>query len=304
MNKYFRRVREQNTTQAKEKNIRTTQYDKWGTWSDRIGVGVNIVLAAITLLLFSQAIRQNNISEQNIALADSSAKAARLSAIAAQRTVDYADSSFKLAKESIASSDSDFIETIRLTKKSVDASNKAASLADSAFNLNKVGLNLTAKIFEIDNRAIIYFDQINLNTVEINKPITVQIGFKNYGKSPAYFRSLRTAISFDTSVNFKNFSYTKDQKKYINLLCIQQNGFVSPVFSSNIVVDSVLNYFIKTERINVFFHGELFYEDISTNKYFVYSFCIRIKPNKVFELMNYHNNIFELNNQRDLKLLN
>ena len=259
-------------------------------------------MATITLFLFRQATRQNDISEKNIKLADSSAKAARISAIAAQRTVDYMDSTFKLTKESMTSSDSNFIKTLNLTQKSVEASIKSASLADSAFNLNKTGLKLTASIFEIDNRAVVYFDEMILNSFEIGKSISVQIGIKNYGKSPAYFRSIRTAIRFDTASFYNDFSYTPTEKKYINLLCTQQNGIGTPV-ASPIVLDSLMINAINSGWLKVYFHGELFYVDISSNRKMVYMFSMRLRTNKRFELMNIHNGFFEVTDPRDLKLL-
>lgn len=302
INKHFSRLRQSKNTQNKKENESHNPYIKYGTWTDRIGIVVNIAMATITLFLFRQATRQNDISEKNIQLADSSAKAARISAIAAQRTVDYMDSTFKLTKESMTSSDSNFIQTLNLTRKSVDASIKSASLADSAFNLNKTGLNLTASFFEIDNRSIVYFDEMILNPFEVGKSISVQIGIKNYGKSPAYFRSIRTAIRFDTASFYNNFSYTPNEKKYVNLLCTQQNGIGTPV-SSPIVLDTFLINVINSGFLKVYFHGELFYIDISTNKKMVYMFSMRLRPNKTFEVMNIHNGFFEVTNPRDLKLL-
>ncbi len=300
--KNFRRISEENASNSKEKNERTTQYEKWGTWSDRIGVAVNIVLAAITLLLFSQAIRQNNISEKNIALADSSAKAARLSAIAAQRTVDYADSSFKLTKESILSGDENFSKSLEMTRKSVLAANRSAALSDSAFNLNKQALNLTAKNFEIDNRAIVYFDKMDIAPIEIGKPIQAQITFQNFGKAAAFLVSLRTKISFDTSNNFANFSYTAFEKSYVNLL-VPQNKWLSIPLTSSIKIDSLLNQLINSDIIKVFIHGELFFEDIATRKKILYSYCMKMSPNRTFSIMNRHNDLTEITNPRDLKIL-
>jgi len=71
VDKNLNRQEKRNNSKDKEYNVVTDSYTKYGTWSDRIGIIVNVVMVVFTLLLFNQAVKQNSIAEKNIALADS-----------------------------------------------------------------------------------------------------------------------------------------------------------------------------------------------------------------------------------------
>lgn len=52
---------------SKEENVSSKDsFAKNGTWSDRIGVFVNIVMVFFTLALFRQAVRQNTTAEKTL----------------------------------------------------------------------------------------------------------------------------------------------------------------------------------------------------------------------------------------------
>lgn len=77
--KFFTRQRKkavshQQTSSAEKEDSAPNVFDKYGTWSDRIGVVVNIVVAVVTLFLFAQTKKATDAAVRSANTADSTFK--------------------------------------------------------------------------------------------------------------------------------------------------------------------------------------------------------------------------------------
>ena len=156
------------------------------------GTIINIVLAGLTYLLFQKTIEANKTSQSSLIEAQKAVDQAK-------RANDIAESNFKLAQISSASSDSISNINIDLTKKSVTT--QIASIEKSQ------------KEFELENRPLVQVGDIKIDSIGADKETVVSFKIVNMGK----FSAPVTYGKFNLSVGKKELSTQEIDKIIKNL---------------------------------------------------------------------------------------
>jgi hypothetical protein len=235
-------------SQNKEGNETPTVYTKYGTWSDRIGVGVNIIMTIVTLFLFNQAVRQNSISEKNIALADSV---------------------FKLSKQQFDSSIASGKEASENAKQILDLQNRSVQSQVSS-------LEESHRQFEKQNAPILQVANPTLTFSKKTKMITFGYEVINLGNYPAKTLYAKKTVTFRRE-DFESVysARDKDSAFYTYLVkgnMVKMEGEVVSLsdFDANL---------IATPNIALYVNGLIRYRNLISNKESNYIFQLRMRPN-------------------------
>jgi len=160
----------QNDTPTNRPNNEPNNFDKYGTWSDRTGIIINIVVAIVTLALFFQTKKAT--------------QAATESSIAAQNTFTeqrYNDSVMRYRDSIKAIGDKIEMENnFKLDSTSLQAQINSILIAQEEFN--------------IENQSYLQLIHFKLDTFKAFKPLVVSFSIINLGKSPAKIFETKQAI--------------------------------------------------------------------------------------------------------------
>ena len=254
IDKYLTRNKKRNYGEQKIETETKDNIYKYGTWSDRIGVAVNIVMTIVTLSLFNQAVKQNSISEKNIALANSI---------------------YSLAKTQFDSSISSGIQASEHANKMLDIQYKSVETQIKSIKENQ-------KEFELENRPVLMISNIHFG---ITNPVKISFDIRNYGKQAARLLSVKGKTIWSTKANYNNFdtlgigslqetylpggSYIKQEGEY------EQNIFTSQEIEN-----------IKSGKLFIYLIGEIKYYNQITMKRRIYRYNCKISyyPRYNFEL--------------------
>lgn len=285
MNKYFRRVREENASQQKKEETTAKKNNKWGSWTERINILINAILAFVTYLLFQEAIKQNKVAQISANAASTAVKQTEKSM---QQAADSDSVNQVQIKKSTAIADSSMkaqIELADATKKQIDImryyseksdSNyiKAIQIANNQLLLNQQGLIMQRNNFENENRAYLYWNNIYFDTLKVGKTVAGSIVVKNFGKSPAYITKTALGITYTDFPILDSTFYEKQNIQRLDIMLTPNDQHQFPA-KGIVISNDELDLYKQGKRF-YFFHGEIHYTELITNKNFVFAFCYQI----------------------------
>ncbi len=303
LNKYLRRVREKNTPQQEKEETTAKKNNKWGSWTERINILINAILAFVTYLLFQEAIKQNEVAQISANAASTAVKQTEKSM---QQAADSDSVNQVQLKKSTAIADSSMkaqIELADATKKQIDImryyseksdSNyiKAIQIANNQLLLNQQGLVMQINNFENENRAYLYTNDLDFDSLKAGKNIAVSIVVKNFGKSPAFINKTALGITYSDSPILDSTFYEKQNVQRLDLMLTPNEWHKFPM-KGGVISDIDLNMF-KQEKLFYFFHGEIHYTELITNKKFVFAFCYQINWDGKFRVNPFWNYISQI----------
>lgn len=312
MNHRFGKARNQKHSYPKKENEQ--QRIKW---TEKYAVYIQALSAIVTLLLFWQVIRQNKITERSVTLSDSSAMQAKRSADAAQRSVDYADSAYRLTKESFKSSDSagklsyslsekalqtqmkyadiselNYFTTKKIAERSDSNYLKSIGIASNSLDISKESIKLVQKNFEVENKSYVLFSDIKIDSFAINKQEQITVSIKNFGKAPALIFYIKTGIRLDTSLDPKTLYYEKENIRYFNYFLT--TGYDISLPYQSFLITPELYITLMKQREYLYVYGEVLYRDNATAKMYSYVYCMRILNNRRFAPTPFNNITYEV----------
>lgn len=284
-NKHLRRISEKNTPQQEKEETTAKKNNKWGSWTERINILINAILAFVTYLLFQEAIKQNEVAQISANAASTAVKQTEKSM---QQAADSDSVNQVQLKKSTAIADSSMkaqIELADATKKQIDImryyseksdSNyiKAIQIANNQLLLNQQGLIMQRNNFENENRAYLYFDELLFDTLKVGKNIAGSITIKNYGKSPAFINQTIFGISFSYTPILDTTLYEINNSKRLDIILTPNDRQQFPIKWVQITKED-LDLF-KQEKLFYFYHGEVYYSELITDKKFVFAFCYKM----------------------------
>ena len=171
-----------------------------------------------------------------------------------------------------------------LNIKAISAANKSAGIAENTFQELKKELIL-------NNLPVVVVDSISISKLIPNRPIYITVRFKNFGKTPAFVRTVNREImacAFDT---LPIFPYSPSRVGGVNLYI--------PVSEKSLTYADVLDSLsdgqidgIKNGTSKYFIYGQVTYEGVVSRDIFYSKFCFRILPTGNVTPTNNHNGIF------------
>lgn len=237
-----------NRTESKHSDVK---------WTDKAGIAIQGFSVIITLLLFAQVIRQNNIAAKSTALADSSARQAK-------RSADAAESTFQFAKQSSTINDSISAINFNLNKQSVEAQIKS--------------LTQSTNRFEIENEPILQIIQCHVTEFEPNSDMVITIMLSNFGRYPAkvlasgYYREISEK---PPDYNKVIITREKEPNEVKEFLSYQYPLVQKPHFKS-VYPENRIN--LEKEIRSIFFLGFIDYENVVTKILKRYKFMFQLNP--------------------------
>lgn len=232
----------------KKKNIKFSYSDALHL----IGVVVNIILAALTYLLFTEATRSSKIANDAVQ--------------EAKRSNTISEKNYELAKKAFEES-----------KKSGEQTTK---IADESLRMQVSSLNEIQKQFKLTNEPYLNLASSSIQLFESGKPLITKLNIENLGKYPCKVIECRTIITIKVmppefnELNKSIHNYTDLLNKYI----INEKPIISPFSTTVPISENQFNMVTKSTWF-IYFTGFIKYKNIITNKIKTYKFQLKMKPN-------------------------
>lgn len=278
------------------------------------GVFVNAILALITISAVKIALDANNSSDNNFAKALAEGKK---SADASIKSANAAENTLNVTKEAIKSSNENFIKSLEQYSKVADAAKKSSDISEKQFELTKTysrradsnyvkslniatttlltsqqSLIITQNNFTIQNRAYVFLNGVEIDSIKPYKPEVGRISVKNFGKTPALLLNSVINFTIDTTVFNSERRYPAENINYINIY-IPENGEYSIPFKFIGMGDELFQSVINNKHFFIVY-GEILFRDIATAKLYTYIFSFRILNNKRFAPTPNNNLVYEI----------
>lgn len=259
--------KQQNTTGEKENTNKDGIY-KYGTWSDRVGVIVNIVLAGFTIALFfitryalNEAKVANNIANNNYLLAR---RAFDSTITSGKEASENAKKSFELQQKSVESQ----IETMQQSRQRFELENKPAIQI----------YGYTFIDFEPEKPIRFTYQVENVG----NQRVTILNEKATFIIAPYPPKKIITHLNFDTlQSRLSNFVINKGEKADFD-------------FSAQSIFPTINYNLLETNKEFFYLYGKITFLDEIGRSRNVYKFCIQFltfnkSNNQTFNII-YRNN--------------
>ncbi|HEY1020403.1 MAG TPA: hypothetical protein VGE25_15465 [Sediminibacterium sp.] len=153
-------------------------------------------------------------------------------------------------------------------------------------------LIITQNNFTIQNRAYVFLNGVEIDSIKPYKPEVGRISVKNFGKTPALLLNSVINFTIDTTVFNSERRYPAENINYINIY-IPENGEYSIPFKFIGMGDELFQSVINNKHFFIVY-GEILFRDIATAKLYTYIFSFRILNNKRFAPTPNNNLVYEI----------
>lgn len=234
--------KQQYATNEKEKK-EPDNFTKYGTWSDRTGVMVNIVLAFFTISLFF--ITKNALDE-------------------AKRANKIAQNNLNLAQRIFNGSDEESKKRFTLDTTALAAQIKSLKIAQSEFQVN--------------NMPFIRIYNVALDPLIVGKPITINAKIINYGR-PAQILKGFCAIETGDSNKSKKATALKYRAPILFNQMISTAADTLPFHTADYkpLTQELFSDFINKKSF-IYVRAEISYVGFATNTSYIYKYFCKITP--------------------------
>jgi hypothetical protein len=236
-----------------------------------IGIGINLILAFVTYLLFLKTTEANQTSQ------DAVKEAKRANDISEQSRITQ---NTKDSNDAVRDIISDSLSKIK-DSMSQDLSRRSLQAQISS-------IKETAKQFEITNRPYLQVVNPEFRSLVIGKPLEMTYRVKNLGKYPV--KIIQGKVTVISSSEIPAFSVLFDNQgksgQVLNSYLITDESSVFDAYGANNVSQAEFDN-IVSDKANVYLLGMMVYENLVTGDMVAYKFILKKNMNDDFPLYIY-----------------
>lgn len=252
-----------------------SQVEKQSQVVNVIGIIINFALAIVAVVVLIQTRKQT--------------QAAVDSARAAKDAV-------KLTKQALEFSQMTYFETSRESERNNAKSEvnyqRSLLLSEQSVRSSLRSLDLTQRNFNTENKPYIFFTALVLDSISPNKPIKLSVHFANSGKTPALLMGLKKNFKIDSVNTLRSIQYSSNNIVRLNHYQQPNTIYIDHTFTTDYLNEKGINLF-RENKLFLFYYGEILYKNVVNNKFSIYKFCFRFRPDGRFDITRNHNGISE-----------